>query len=89
MLKRFVDRIELDWYLFAPALLVSLSGLVTMNSFEGDNYFFLRQSIWILLSIVIFLVASSIDWRFLRRTSILVPLYFAIVLLLLLLLAIG
>jgi rod shape determining protein RodA len=73
--KRFLDRIVIDWYIFIPALLISLAGLVTMNSFDGANYFFFRQSMWILVAVLIFLFASGVDWRFLRRTSVLVPIF--------------
>lgn len=79
---KFLDRIELDWGIFVPALLISLAGLVTMHSFTGENYFFFRQSIWILLSVFVFLSASIVDWRFLRRTSVLMPLFLAILALL-------
>ena len=72
---RFKNRLHVDWYLFAPAILVSLAGLVTMNSFSGENYFFLRQSIWLLVSVLVFLVATTVDWRFLRRTKVLVPIF--------------
>jgi rod shape determining protein RodA len=75
--------------LFAPAILISLAGLVTMDSFSGDQYFFFRQSIWILVSVVVFFVASSIDWRFLRQTRILVSLFLFVVFLLLFLFVAG
>lgn len=88
-LKKLLSRIELDWRLFIPALLISLSGLVTMNSFVGENYFFFRQSMWILVSVIVFLGATTIDWTFLRRTSVLVPLFLIIVALLGILLAAG
>lgn len=78
-LVRFVDRMRVDWYMFVPALLLSLAGLATMNSFSGENYFFLRQSIWILVSVVVFLVASAVDWRFLRQTRVLVPIFLFII----------
>jgi rod shape determining protein RodA len=86
---RFLDRIKIDWYMFVPALLISLFGLITMNSFSGENYFFFRQSIWILVSIVVFFVASYVDWRFLRSTKILVTLFGTIVFFLLLLFFMG
>src|SRR3989344_4096527 len=86
---KLMERLKVDWGLFLPALFISLAGLVTMNSFSGENYFFLRQSIWLLISIVVFLVASSIDWRFLRRTNVLVPIFMVILGLLLLLFVVG
>ncbi len=75
IVARFVDRIYVDWYMFVPALLISLAGLVTMNSFSGENYFFLRQGIWLFISISVFFVSTMIDWRFLRQTKILIPIF--------------
>lgn len=72
---KFKDRMYVDWYMFVPAALLSLSGLVTMDSFSGENYFFFRQSIWLLISTLIFFVAATVDWRFLRRTKMLVPIF--------------
>ena len=74
-MKQFIEKATIDWYLFVPAFLISLAGLVTMDSFAGENYFFFRQSIWILVSVIIFIVAAQADWRFLRRTRILVFLF--------------
>ncbi len=80
---------HVDWLLFVPAMLISLAGLVTMDSFSADQYFFVRQSIWILVSVILFFVASSIDWRFLRRTRILVFIFLITVVVLLLLFGLG
>ena len=88
-LKKISNLIKIDWYLFVPALLISLFGLVTMDSFAANQYFFIRQSIWISISLILFFVASSIDWRFLRQTRILVALFVAMTLVLLLLFGLG
>lgn len=72
---QFVERLKIDWHVFVPALLISLAGLVTMNSFSGENYFFSRQSLWIVVALVCFFFANYIDWRFLRRTKVIVSLY--------------
>ena len=88
-LTRFVNKIQIDWYMFVPAILLSLAGLVTMNSFSGENQFLFRQSIWLLISVLIFFTASTVDWRFLRQTKVLVPIFIAILALLFLLLVSG
>ncbi|MFZ2484881.1 MAG: FtsW/RodA/SpoVE family cell cycle protein [Minisyncoccia bacterium] len=88
-ITKFVDRMHVDWYMFVPAALISLAGLVTMNSFSGENYFFFRQGTWLLVSVLVFFVATSIDWRFLRQTKVLVPIFSATALVLLILLAAG
>ncbi|MEK9171841.1 MAG: rod shape-determining protein RodA [Patescibacteria group bacterium] len=82
----FRDRMHVDWYMFLPAILISLAGLVTMNSFTGENYFFFRQSIWLLVSVSVFFAATTLDWRFLRRTKVLVPIFVATLLMLIILL---
>jgi len=75
---------HIDWRLFFVALLLSLAGLITMNSFLptmagqggiGGNYFFERQIIWLSISLLVFFAASMIDWRFLRRTRVIVTLF--------------
>ena len=75
--------------MFVPAILISLAGLVTMNSFSGENEFLFRQSIWLLVSVLVFFFATTIDWRFLRQTRVLVPIFISILSLLSLLFIIG
>jgi rod shape determining protein RodA len=61
---------NVDWFLFAAALSISLLGLATMHSFSADNTFFDRQAIWISLGVGVFLISSMFEYRFLRRTQI-------------------
>ncbi|MDP2655901.1 MAG: rod shape-determining protein RodA [bacterium] len=86
---RLTERMHVDWYIFVPAVLISLAGLVTMNSFSGENYFFFRQSIWLLVSVLVFFAATAVDWRFLRTTKVLVFIFSVTVVILLVLLAAG
>ena len=72
-----LQRLHIDWFLFVPAFLVSLAGLVTMNSFSGENYFFFRQSIWLLIVVIVFFTSTAVDWRFLRQTRVVVPIFLA------------
>lgn len=88
-MTKFLDRIQIDWHLFLPALIISLAGLVTMDSFSGENYFFFRQAIWILAAVLIYLGATMVDWHFLRRTSVIMPIFLAMVAVLGILLAAG
>ncbi len=80
---------NVDWFLFAAALAISLAGLVTMRSFSADNTFFEKQTIWIAISIGVFLIASMFEYQFLRRTQILVAVYAIIMVLLGLVLTFG
>jgi rod shape determining protein RodA len=48
----------------------------------GENAYFGKQVIWLALSVVVFFVASFVDWSFLKRTEVLVALFGAIILLL-------
>jgi rod shape determining protein RodA len=78
-----------DWLLFGSAFLISLSGLVTMSSFVGESPFFSRQIIWISVAVIVFFVCSFFDFRFLRRTGVVVTLFSAICGALLLLFVVG
>ncbi len=71
-----------DWWLISSAFLISCAGLVTMNSFVGNSYFFEKQLVIVLVGFALALGISFIDFRFLRRTSIVVIAYFIVVLLL-------
>src|SRR3989344_9674212 len=65
----------IDWILLGATVPILCAGLVTMSSFTGSNYFFTRQIVWILVAVILFFFSANIDWRFLRRTGIVVYLY--------------
>ncbi|MCX6747655.1 MAG: rod shape-determining protein RodA [Candidatus Nomurabacteria bacterium] len=69
---------RIDWLLVFFILPILSAGLVTMRSFaplEGVGNFFDKQIIWVLISFVVFFVFSSIDFRFLKRTGVLVSIF--------------
>lgn len=66
---------HLDLPLIICAVAISALGLVTMNSFTGESPLFDRQVIWLCVALSVFFVASIIDWRFLRRTGVVVAIY--------------
>ena len=75
--------------MFFAILPIIGAGLVTMNSFTGDSYFFSKQIIWVCVSVAVFFGFSFVDWRFLRRTDILVGFFIFSCLVLLALFTIG
>ncbi|MFA6006702.1 MAG: rod shape-determining protein RodA [Candidatus Paceibacterota bacterium] len=80
-IKAFLRGI--DWVLFFATLPIVGAGILTMNAFTGQNYFAIRQIIWLLASIFVFFIATRIDWRFAKRPRILVASYLFLNLLLL------
>ncbi len=78
-----------DGALFSGVLGLSLLGLVTMYSYVGDNGFFDRQLVWIVLATISLLVAMVPDYRFLRVGNTVFYLYVAIVVTLVLVLLVG
>src|SRR3989344_3700793 len=68
-------RFDIDWVLILAVLPIVGTGLITMNSFTGETPFFERQLIWLCISFFVFFVLSAIDWRFLRRTDVVVALF--------------
>lgn len=66
---------RIDWVMFVSALLISIAGLVTMNSFTGENSYFEKQIIWIPVSVAVFFFVSLFDFRFLRRTAVVVSIF--------------
>lgn len=80
---------SVDWVLLGSAVAVTFLGVLSMYGFGGEDQFAMRQLVWLLLSLIAFFVASSIDWRFLRNTQTVVIIYSAALVLLLLLFAVG
>ncbi len=66
---------EIDWILFSSVILLSFFGLITMNSFVGENTFFQKQLVWLAVSVAAFFLVSLVDFKFLRRTPVVVWLY--------------
>jgi rod shape determining protein RodA len=66
---------RIDWVLVGAVLPLVGAGLITMSSFTGDNRFLWHQLAWLALSLFIFFIFSAIDWRFLRRSGVLVFLF--------------
>lgn len=64
-----------DIFIIVSVFLISLAGLLSINTFETENSFFFRQSIWLCVGAVIYLLFSSMDVRFLRKTNFVVFLY--------------
>lgn len=66
---------SIDWLLILFIVPVLLAGLVTMNSFTTETSFFSRQLMWIGISFVALFFLSFFDFRFLKRTDVLVTLF--------------
>ncbi len=68
-------RCDMDWILVLAILPLVSVGLMTMNSFIGDNYFFEKQLIWLGVSLAVFFLLSFFDFRFLKKTGFLLSLF--------------
>ena len=64
-----------DWLLVSATVPLTIFGLITMNSFLSESYFFNRQITWLFLAYALLLSLSFVDWRFLRKSWLLVALY--------------
>lgn len=79
----------IDWWLISAVFLLSVMGLITMYTFDGDNYFFKRQILWICIAFGAFFVALVPDYRFLRTGNTTFVIYLATIVLLTLVLFFG
>lgn len=78
-----------DIYLVGACVLLTGMGLVTMYSFQGENFFFHRQLLWISASLMFMMLALIPDYRFLRVGNATFGLYLSFLFLLVLVLFIG
>lgn len=90
MIEKVSKRI--DWLLVIFVIPIISAGLVTMKSFtplEGSGSFFEKQIIWALLGFIVFFVFSFMDFRFLKRTDVLVTIFLTNAFILFLLFVLG
>lgn len=83
---------KIDWLLILFIIPIIFSGLVTMKSFaplEDAGNFFSKQIIWVVISFAVFFLFSFIDFRFLKRTDVLVFLFLFSCFILLVLIIVG
>lgn len=80
---------SVDGVLLGAVLAISCAGLFTMSSFQGNDSYFMKQGIWILLSLGVFLGASMFEYRFLKQTRIVLIIYAVLLLILSLLFVLG
>lgn len=71
--------VNIDWILISSVFFICMAGLFTMDSFQaqgvGHSKLFNKQIIWIIISSISLLVASNIDWSFLKNTKVVVILF--------------
>lgn len=83
------NRVGVDWLLVIFIIPVLLAGLITMKSFTEATPYFSHQIVWIIISFSVFFIFSFIDFRFLKRTDVLVVLFSIFSFLLVLLFVFG
>lgn len=83
---------HIDWLLLAFVLPIIGAGLVTMNAFlpePGETNLFFSQLMWVGISLIVFFTLSFFDFRFLKKTRILVIIYVFFLLVLMALFVFG
>ncbi len=81
--------VQTDWILFGSAFLISLASLTTLYNFGGEQHFFVRQFIFLGISVFFFFLISRIDLHVLRSTHIGLYLYLGLICVLLILFIVG
>lgn len=69
---------RIDWLLVFFLLPIIAGGLVTMKGFtplDQGGAFFGKQIIWVIASFIIFFLFSFLDFRFLKRTDVLITIF--------------
>jgi rod shape determining protein RodA len=78
-----------DWIMFGSAILISVASLVTLFNFGGEQHFFVRQLIFLIVSIGVFFVVSNLDLSLFKNTHIGLYLYLLLIGILLTLFVLG
>jgi rod shape determining protein RodA len=83
------EALKIGWPLYAIALVLTLLGVITINTFGIGPSLASRQLVWVGISTVVFITLACIDMRFIRRTPVIVVGYLGVAVLLGLLLVVG
>lgn len=78
-----------DVTLLFAMIAISFAGLFTMSSFQGNDSYFWKQGLWILISFAVFFIASRFEYRFLKNTHIVMSMYGIVLFILTLLFTLG
>lgn len=90
MLTRFFGLFKnIDGTLISAMLAIALSGLFTMSSFQGNDSYFWKQGLWIIISFAAFFIVSQFEYRFLKQTRVVVAIYGMLLFILSLLFVLG
>ncbi|MCD5384561.1 MAG: rod shape-determining protein RodA, partial [Candidatus Pacebacteria bacterium] len=79
---------SVDPILIISVLFIAMFGLSAMSSLNGNEFLY-KQSIWLIVAAVVFVLSSFIDYRFLRRSAVVTTIYIGTVLLLSVMFIIG
>ncbi len=61
--------------LFISLFFILIAGLLTMSSFVGQDSYFWKQGLFIIIGLVVFCIASMFEYRFLKQTQVVVGIY--------------
>lgn len=80
---------SIDWWLISAVFFLTLLGLTTMYTFDGNNTYFSQQVVWISIATVALFASLIPDYRFLRTGNTTFFIYAFVFLLLVLVLFLG
>lgn len=65
-MSMFQYLLAINYRILIPALCIAFFGLITLYTFQGENVFFVRQTLLIAISLLVFFIASVPDYSFFR-----------------------
>ncbi len=72
---RYFQSIKVDWYLILPGLILSVLALFTLISFGEVSTRFIKQSIWVLLGLGLFIYLQKTNLYILKNRKFVMGLY--------------
>ncbi len=76
----------IDWQLIAPAIALTILGILTMHTFGVGASLAPRQLVWLVFGFIAYVILATTDLRFIRRTPVIMTIYGIVISLLVLLL---
>lgn len=74
--NKIIDFIRnIDYWIFIPIVILMTFGLLTMSTLDANDVIFSRQIILIIIALACFLSFSTLDYRALKNSKILLAIY--------------
>jgi rod shape determining protein RodA len=66
---------KVDYILLSIICVLAVFSTLTLYTYEADSIFYIKQSLWAVISVIVFIIVGRIDFSFLKNTNLVLIFY--------------